>query len=85
MRSGPVTAQFAVPTCTVMWPGDHRRGGRRPSRLRHTVTILPCSYNSGKPGVTALESLYRQAPRRTRPVEYPTAAVIVFFSNWRST
>jgi hypothetical protein len=85
MSSGPVTAQFVVPACMAMWSCDHRRGGRRPSRLRHAVTISPCSYNRGKQGVTALEPLYRQAPWRTRLVEYLTAAVIAFVSNWRST
>jgi hypothetical protein len=84
MSLGPVTAQFAVHTCTTTWPGDHRRGGRRPSRLRHAVTISPRSYNRGKQGVTALEPLYRRAPRRTHPVECLTAAVIAFVSNWRS-
>jgi hypothetical protein len=70
MNSGPITAQFVVPTCTTTWPSHHRRGGHRPSRLRHHVTISPCSYNCGKQGVTALEPLYRRAPRRTHPVEY---------------
>jgi hypothetical protein len=53
--------------------------------LRHAVTISPCSYNRGKQGVTALEPLYRRAPRRTRPVEYLTIALIAFISNWQST
>jgi hypothetical protein len=80
MRSGPVTSRLlhAVICARVK---DHRHGGRHPSRLRHTVTILPRSYNYGKPGITTLEPLYWQAPRRTRPVEYPTTVVIVFVSN----
>jgi hypothetical protein len=81
MSLGPVTAQFVVPTCAAMWLDDHRHGGRRPSRLHHVVTISPRSCNRGKPRVTALESLYRRAPRRIHPEEYPTTAMIVVVSN----
>ena len=70
MSSSPVAAQFVIPTCAATWPDNHRRGGRRPSRLRHAVTISPCSYNRGKPRVTALEPLYRRAPWRIHPVKY---------------
>jgi hypothetical protein len=82
MSLGTVTAQFAVPTCAAMWMNDHRRSGRRSSWLRHAVTLSPHSYNRGKRGITVLEPLYQRTPRRARPVEYPTAAVIVFGPNW---
>jgi hypothetical protein len=78
---GPITAQLAYPLARATWPDDHRRSGRRSSQLRHAIILSPHSYSRGKPGVTILEPLYQQAPRRVRPVEYPIAPMIVFGPN----